>query len=176
MDNKEKPKGPVPLWGTCLFTKKGKERARPTWLALKMVNEVMGKDLVETVQTGAAPTFVAEGLGYTRKKAKGPGPAKTFPVLFHYAFQDGNRRALVIVSLDTSKSHPVKIDFKGTPVGGAATATLLTSEKITDDNELDSGDVAPVKAKVSKLKSFKSGAAITLPPFSMLSLEWELEK
>jgi len=166
-------KGSVPLWGTSLLMKKAHERARPIWLAMEMINRVIGKDLVETVQTGARPTFVAEGLGI--RKSRKPLPPEEFPVLYHYGFRDGTRRALLLVNLHVSAPHPVRVAFEGRAVGGIATATLLTSDKITDDNETDSGGDPPVKTAQSTIRPFQSGAAFELPPFSMLTLEWELE-
>ena len=166
--------GSVPLWGNCLFMKKGKERVRPLWLAMEMINEVIGKDLVQTLQTGATPTFVAEGLGM--KRGGKPQPPKEFPAFFHYAFQDGQRRAIVLVNLDIEKSHPVKIDFDGDAVGSVATSMLLTSDKITDNNELDSGEEATVKSVKSKINAFKSGSNVKVPPFSIMTLEWKLAK
>lgn len=165
----KKLKGSVPLWGTCLVKKKGQERVRPLWLALETINRVMGKDLMETTQTGAKPMLSTDGLGRSGKESM------EFPTRHHYAFQDGKRNAIVLVNLHTTDPQPVQIKFPGRPAAGKARACLLTDDTITADNEMDSGEDAPVKMKDQQIDAFASGQGFVVPPFSMLTISWESE-
>ncbi len=163
--------GPVRLWGTALCMRAGHERYRPTFLACATANQVIGGDLVETVHSGEQPTFEATGVFSSRE---GVETIRDLPVIQSYAFAEGNRRGLVLVSLDTSKPHPVAVAFDGTVTGGKARQWLLTAEKIAANNEFESPR-PQVRVTERTLTDFQSGARLNLPPFSMLAVSWETD-
>jgi len=162
--------GVVRLWGTALNMRKGRERYRPTFLACAAANRVMRGNLVETVHTGADPKFSATGVF---NKRAGPQTLADLPVLWSYAFADGPHRGLIVVNLDTSLPRPVAVRFAG-KAAGAVQSWRLTAKKITDNNEFEQ-PTPQVKLTEEKLTGFQSGTTVTLPPFSMLVLKWQVE-
>jgi len=160
--------GPVRLWGTALCMRKGKERYRPTFLACAAANRVLGGDLVETVHSGADPTFSATGVFSRRKGTQTVGD---IPVLWSYAFAEGTRRGLILISLDTSKPRPVVVAFKGEVAGGEARSWALAADAITASNEYEAGE-PQVRLRERPLKPFASGQRLVLPPHSMTVVEW----
>jgi len=161
----------IRLWGAALNMRKGKERYRPTFLACELANKVIGGDLVETVHTGADTKITARG--FWEMRATGVSDY-TYPAIFSYAFRDGERRGIVLINLHTSESQPVDVKFPGAARGGVALSYLLTSDKLTDNNEFET-PVPKVKIREEKIESFRSGSRVMLPPFSMRGLVWEEE-
>ena len=151
--------------------RKGKERYRPTFLACATANKVLGGDLVETNHSGAAPTFDATGPLSRKDKHE---TMRGLPVIWSYGFADGRRRALVLVSLDTKQARPVEVRFAGEAAGGGAKSWLLTAEKITASNEYEVGE-PQVTVQERAIADFASGRQLTLPPFSLLALHWDVQ-
>jgi len=162
--------GIVRLWGTALNMRKGHERYRPTFLACSLANKVMGGDLVETVQSGANPTFEATGV-YDRRQGV---ETLTLPCLWSYAFVDGKRRGLILLNLDVTRPLSVAVQFDGTVAGNQARAWLLTAPDITANNEFEVAE-PQVTVQETAVPGFKSGATATLPPHSMQVLAWEVQ-
>ena len=158
--------GSVRLWGTALNTREGYKRYRPTFLANEMVHHVIGGDLVKTVHSEDEPTFTASG----RFEDNVEDQTVTFPTLWSYAFNEGNRRGLVLFNLDTSEKQPVKIEFDGT-VKGATQVYTLTADSITANNEVELPE-AQVVIKETAHPKFHSGASLNIPPHTMVVLNW----
>ena len=161
--------GPVRLWGTALCMREGRQRYRPTFLACAAANKVLGGDLVETVHTGLNPKFDANGVF---DKRTGPEKIENLPVIWSYAFVNGNRRGLILINLDVTGPRPVSLSFEGQVAGGKADSWLLSAEKITDGNEYEAGQ-PKVGLSQQEIADFQSGTRIVLPPFSMQVLAWE---
>ncbi|HCE46231.1 MAG TPA: hypothetical protein DET40_22020 [Lentisphaeria bacterium] len=160
--------GNVRLWGAVLSQKKGAERFRPTFLALEIANRVIMGDMLETVQGGANPIFSSEGKTFPGFK-KGELNRLEYPKIWSYAFSEGKKKGLILVNLDTSSTQPVQLKFSGSAAD--VKSWLLTADKISDGNEFEVGD-PKVKVQDKELKDFKSGAVMSLPPFSMQVFKW----
>lgn len=165
--------GPVRLWGANLSQRAGMIRYRPTGLAQIVVNKVLGGDLLETVQTGANPTFQAVGR-FPGGKTKEEHLSVEHPVIWSYAFAEGNRRALILVNLDTTSAHEVALKFSEKPAASSATQWVLASDNITDNNEFESGD-PKVRIREDKIPEFSTGKTLKLEPFSLRAIEWDVE-
>jgi len=163
--------GPVRLWGTALCMRKGHERYRPTFLACATANKVLGGDLVETKHGGTEPTFDATG---EFRRGKGHETIKGLPAIWSYGFAEGRRRGLVLVSLDTAQARTVAVKFQGAVAGGKARSWLLTGDSIAASNEFENAQ-PQVKVVAGAIDGFASGREITLPPHSLLALEWQVE-
>lgn len=163
--------GPVRLWGTVLNMRNGHERYRPTFLACALANRVIRGDLVETVHEGADPTFSATGI-FSRRR--GMETLEDLPCLHTYAFSEGNSRGLIVVNLDVTNSNDVVLRFEGDAVGGRAQSWLLTADRITANNEFESPE-PQVTITQAEVADFASGRRLTIRPFSMLGLVWEVE-
>jgi alpha-L-arabinofuranosidase len=159
--------GEVRLWGTALCMREGHERYRPTFLACATANRVIGGDLVATRHEGANPTFSAEGV-FSAQDAE---MMKDIPTIWSYAFQDGNRRGLILINLDTARARRVSVAFDGRVADGQAQGWLLASEKISDSNEFE--EPAPkVAVREATLDGFASGYTLPLNPHSLTALTW----
>jgi len=64
--------------------------------------------------------------------------------------------------------------FKGKAAAGAARTWRLTAKRITDNNEFEQ-PTPQVKLTEEKLSGFQSGTTVTLPPFSMFVVKWQVE-
>jgi len=163
--------GPVRLWGTALCMRSGHERFRPTFLACATANHVISGDLVETAHSRLEPTFNATGVF---SKREGVQTIEQLPVIFSYGFAEGRRRGLILVSLDTSQSRPIEVQFDGDVAENKAKEWLLTADKIADNNEFETPE-PQVQVIERTIDEFRSGWRWTLPPFSMLALSWETD-
>ncbi len=163
--------GAVRLWGTNLSQRPGMVRHRPTGLAQILVNKVLGGNLVETIQSGAAPMFEATGR-FPGAKSKDEHMTVEHPVIWSYGFVDGNRRALILVNLDTQASRAVELKFPGSVAAGSAKQWVLASEKITDNNEFEVGE-PQVALREEPLPNFANGNQLLLDPFSIRAIQWE---
>ena len=99
---------------------------------------------------------------------------RDLPTIWSYAFADGSRRGLILLSLDTSKPHAVSVAFDDKVAGSKAHQWLLTAEKITANNEFESAQ-PQVRVIERTINDFQSGARLNLPPFSMLAVSWETD-
>jgi hypothetical protein len=140
---------------------------------MKVANQAIGGRLLETVHSGADPRVDVTGV-FGRGRRKDTGQIETVedvPLLWSYAFAEGNRRGLILLSYATEKEQKVAIEFEGSPVGGA-TAWWLAGPELTSSNEPEVGE-PQVAAREERIADFKSGTTLTLPPHSMVSVAWE---
>ncbi|MBI5725076.1 MAG: hypothetical protein HZA50_14035 [Planctomycetes bacterium] len=169
------PEGLVRVWGTALNMRKGKERYRPSFLACSLANKVMGGDLIETVHSGANPTF--QGIGKSELgERQGAGNANLDAFkgdcIWSYAFSDGKKCGLILVNLDLKESLPVELKFQGKSKGQAKCWTMA-ADKPSASNEF-ANDSPQVKIAESTVQ-IDSGGKLTLPPCSMQAFAWEVE-
>lgn len=175
-----KDAGYVRLWGTLLSALPGHERFRPLWLVAEAANKVLSGDMIATEQGGAGPKFEATGPftdGWVPRFDNLPiETLKDIPVLWSYAFRDGPSRALILINLDTAQHRPVKVEFDGHAKGGQAKTWTLAADRITANNEIEWTPEPEVMIKEGQLDGFTSGHRLSLPPFSMTVLQWELAR
>lgn len=164
--------GIVKLWGAFLSNKSGEERYRPTALGLTAVNRILGGDLVQTIQDGENPMFQATGNfnGYGTNVL-----TVTFPVLHTYAVRDGGHRGLIIINLDVASNQTVALHMPAHEMIASDTVQswLLTSSAITNNNEFETG-VPQVTLTSASVLDFTNGVQVTIPPFSMQCLSWQI--
>jgi alpha-L-arabinofuranosidase len=163
--------GNVYLWGTALNMRKGHERYRPTFLACMLANKVIGGDMVETVHSENEPTFDATGYFAYRGDVE---TIRNIPVIRSYGFTEGQRRGLILMNLDVSIARPVEIVFAGMPVQNKAPLWRMSADKITANNEFENPE-PQIKVSQETINDFSTGQKITLPPYSMAVLEWEVQ-
>lgn len=172
-----KEAGTVRIWGQVLSMLPGHERYRPGFLAAQMLNRVLSGDMVETIHLGAEPVFEATGpfstaiQGFAKDQ---PVTLKDQPVIWSYAMRDGNRRAVILVNLDTGQTRPARLEFDG-PVKAGAHQVQLAADSLTANNELDwNPDKPQVELRETDLANFRNGQSLTLPPHSMTTLQWRI--
>ncbi len=159
----------VRLWGQVTSMRPENRRLRPGFLASMTCNKVIGADLVETTHEGADPTFDSPPMFEIDGEEN--RPMRDVPVLYSYGFKEGDRRGLIITSLDTSRERPVEIQFDGRVAGGEATRWLLTADDITANNEPE--HEPQVHVRKSTVEDFGPGYRFRMPPYSLVAFEWE---
>jgi hypothetical protein len=161
----------VKLWGFVPGLNRD-QRYRPTFLAEKIANGIIGGDIVRTVHSGAGPTFSA--TGHFEDDRDSVQAYEDVPTLWSYGFREGSRRGLILFNLDTQRPHRVSVNFAGQVGGEGATAQWLTADSIAANNEYETGE-PQVEIREEQMPDFHSGTTLELPPFSMVGLEWQLE-
>ena len=74
-------------------------------------------------------------------------------MIWSYGFAEGARRALILVSLDTSRPRTVDIEFKGRVVGNRARQWRLAADRISANNEYEAGDAQVKVVELSKRRA-----------------------
>lgn len=147
----------VRLWG--LVVDMGTtNRRRPQFLTQQLANSVIGGSMLQTVQTGANPTW-------NQPKSSDGVVFNGAHYLQSFAFWNGGTTSTIVFNLSQTSSLPVTFSGPNAPSGNVV-MTQITSAKITDNNE-----AANVVQPVSKtLSGFNPSTGLTLPPFSMTVL------
>jgi hypothetical protein len=149
----------VKLWGM-VVDMENTNRRRPTFLTEAMANSVIGGTMLQTIHTGANPTW-NQPLSSDSVQLNGAHYLQSF------AFQNGTTTSAVVFNLNQTTALPVTFSGENAPMG-TVQMTQITSANITDNNET-SQVVAP---KTQSLSSFQSSTGLSLPPFSMTVLSW----
>jgi hypothetical protein len=168
--------GRVRLWGGIVGMGSDRQRFRPRFLALTAANKVMCGDLMETIHSGDEPTFEVTnrfGAGYGPSRNPVEMTVSGVPRIHSYAFAEGARRGLILVSNDPRETQPVVLKFEGGVKGGNATIWWVESKGLEDSNEFDESPTAPAVTLQTKTIDFQSGTKLDLPPATILSVEWQ---
>ena len=130
------------------------DRKRPQYLAVKLVNEALSGDLIQTTHTGDDPKW--------NEPLTNRIQMDNVPYLQSFGFVNGDRRALVIFNFH--RTLPLDVTMTGTNAPhGTVIMKRLTSANLTDTNE--SADT--VATTTQTLTNFDPSQTMTLPPFSM---------
>lgn len=133
------------------------DRKRPQFLAVQLINSVIGGNLVETVHSGDDPTWnqpLVNTIQYPNAH-----------YLRSYAFANGGSRSLIVFNVHRTSSLEITLAGIGAPPAGVV-LERLTAPAITDTNE------AGVRVLVTS-ENLPSARTLTLPPFSMTVLRWQ---
>ncbi len=149
----------VKLWGIVLDMGTTNRR-RPQFLTQALSNSVIGGNMLQTVQSGANPTW-NQPLSSDSVQLNGAHYLQSF------AFLNGTSISTVLFNLNQTTALPVTFSGPNTP-SGSVQMTQITSAHITDNNETSSV-VAPT---TQTLSAFNAAAGLSLPPFSMTVLTW----
>lgn len=170
--------GRVRLWGGIVGMGSEKQRFRPRFLALAAANKVMCGDLMETVYSSDDPTFsVTSRFGAAYGPSRNPVEMTVsgVPRIHSYAFAEGTRRGLILISNDPREPRSVQLNFDGIVKDGKATVWWVESKNLEDSNELDWSPDAPKVTLETKTIDCKSGMVLDVPPATILSLRWSVE-
>jgi len=171
--------GSVRVWGGVLkIGNEAERRYRPRIIAHHIANQVIGGDLIESVHTGANPTFSVTkrfGAGYGPSRNPTLATVSNIPHIHSYAFAEGKRRGLVLVSNDPRAAQPLKLVFKGGVKGGTAQSWLMVTPGLEASNEHDWAPDAPQVTVKEETIKFRSGQSVQLPPATIMAFEWEVK-
>lgn len=134
--------------------------ARPTWLGVELSNKAIMGDAITTTQAGDNPDW-------TQSAINGVGAATTVNFIQSFAFRSGNNYGIILMNLDLTTQHGVRLFVPGTP---QANATLYRIEpaNIRDMNV----NSAQVTMQTQAVSNFASGYEMVLPKHSIRAIIW----
>ncbi len=147
----------VPMWGI-VVDMGTTNRRRPQFLTQALANSVISGNMVQTVHTGADPTW-------NQSATSDSVVLKNAHDLQSFAFVNGSTSSVVVFNLSQKLSLPVTLSGPNAP-SGSVTMSQITSGNITDNNETANN----VQTVTKTLSGFDPNAGLTLPPFSMTVL------
>lgn len=166
-------------WGGVLrLGNENERRYRPRFLAHHIGNQVIGGDLVETVHSGDDPHFEVTnrfGSGYGPSRDPREMTIANIPRIHSYAFREGKRRGLILVSNDPRGAQPITLNFDGGVQDGQAQVWWLHSENLEDTNEHDWEPESPAVTVKNQTIPFASGHSLQLPAATIMAFEWTEE-
>lgn len=148
---------PGPNWTSHTVFNRG-FRPHPVWLALQMRNQHATGDMVR-VDLASAPTVDLPALVSTVRDFRIP-PRAGIPLVTAYAFKDGPRYSVFILSRQLSIPTPVTLRLPARPVA----ATLYT---LSGDPRATNLHRRRVKVRERRLHALNQALAFTLPPASV---------
>ena len=147
-------------WSSHYEAADGSYRYNPQTVGLKLVNQVMGGDLMETVHSGNKPVFST--VSYKKLKPL-DAPLDS---LWSFAYKNGDKRSLIVVNLDLLQSHKIKVEHRDG--GKNAIQRVMTGESFLAHN-MNEEQVTIVE---TPLETLPSGSLVEVPASSILTLEW----
>ena len=127
------------------------------FLTEALANGVIGGTMLQTVQTGANPSW-SQVLS---------GEAVRAHALQSFAFAEGGKVSLVVFNLSRTAELPLTFSGRNAPAGDVQ-MTQIAPREITDSNE--SG--AELRPSTQTLSASDVSGGLSLPPFSMTLLRW----
>lgn len=151
----------IKLWGSIVDMGGQSNASRPQFLAEQLANTAIAGNLMETIQTGANPTWKqAQSANDNIALAKAH-------YLQSFAFRSGTTNTLIVFNLH--RTQALSVTFSGTNAPrGKVTMGRLTSAHLTDTNETQNS----VSIKTTVLPSLNPSVPTSLPPFSMTVFTW----
>jgi hypothetical protein len=151
----------TPLWGSVIDMGGATNQCRPQFLAEALANTAITGNLLETIQTGANPTWNQP----TNNNTKIATPNAHY--LQSFAFSDGSNNGVIVFNLHRTSALPVTFSGAKAPKGTVKIGQL-TSRNITDNNEQNN----VVSATNTSVTNFDPTKSTSLPPFSMTVFTW----
>ncbi len=157
------PARTTPLFGAVVDMGGATDRRRPSFYALRLLNQTILANLIQTETNGADPTWTQPAS--TNDHIALPQTH----LLQSFAFGEPGRRSLIVLNLSRTRSLSVLIDGVNAP-RGTVQQTVLTSAHITDSNEDE-----PLVSLRTSSTSFDPATQHLLPPFSMTAYTWRAQ-
>jgi hypothetical protein len=151
----------MPLWGTVIDMGGETNACRPQFLAEALANTAITGNLLETIQTGANPTWNQP----TNPNTNVATPKAHY--LQSFAFSDGTNNGVIVFNLHRTNALPVTFSGAHAPKGTVKIGQL-TSRNLTDNNEQKN----MVAATNTTENHFDATKSYSLPPFSMTVFTW----
>jgi len=151
----------TPLFGVVVDMGGATNLRRPQYLAEELANRAIFPTMLETRVTGANPTWDQ------KLSANDDIQIEKAHYLQTFAFSDGKLRSLVVLNLSRTETLPLTFSGGNAPAGSVE-VSRLTSNKITDSNEVHSN----VAITNNTIANFRPRTPFAVPPFSMTVLRW----
>jgi hypothetical protein len=151
----------TPLWGTVIDMGGQTNLSRPQFLAAALANTAITGNLLQTIQTGANPTWNQPTNGNTNVATPNAHYLQSF------AFSDGSNNGVIVFNLHRTSALPVTFSGANAPQGTVKIGQL-TSRNVTDNNEKSN----VVSTSNTTVHGFNPKKSTSLPPFSMTVFTW----
>jgi hypothetical protein len=130
------------------------DRKRPQFLAVKLANEALAGNLMNTAQSGDNPTWNQPPVNFVSYN--------NAHYIQSFAFSKGSASSVIVFNLHRTDSLQITLAGPTAP-RGAVTIRRLGASTITSTNETAEN----VAITTQNVDNFDPAQAITLPPFSM---------
>ncbi len=147
----------VKMWGI-VVDMGTTNRRRPQFLTQELANSVIGGSMLQTVHTGANPTW-DQPMSSDGVQLAGAHYLQSF------SFLNQGKVSTILFNLNQTSALPVTLSGTNAP-SGSVQMSQITSANITDNNETANN----VKVATKTLSAFNSTTTLMLPPFSMTLL------
>jgi alpha-L-arabinofuranosidase len=148
----------VRLWGAVVNTESSGLR-RPQFLALKIVNQALGGEMLGTRQLGADPHWHQNAINGVK--------AGDHAYISSFAFRKNGNLMLVLFNRHREKSLPITLSGVLAPTGSIR-RQYLHAPAITSNNEI----ARTVVVSEDSISAPTSSQPLLLPPFSLTLLTW----
>lgn len=147
---------PGPNWTSHASVSNGYQ-PYPTWLGMQLRNRYASGDMVET-QIEGGPRLDLPARQWKAFKLQTPA-YPDLPMVTSYAFKDGNKTAVFVISRLLDKAVPVTLQIPG----AGKTAMLYT---LTGDPRTNNIEDYKIKIAENKLTDFSAKHSFSMPPGS----------
>ncbi len=147
----------------------GEMVTRPVGEALRLANELILPEMLQTNMTGDVPLLEIETQFETGTRGGEKLSYSKTPLINAFSYKDGTKRSLIITNLDPEKSHDVEIQTSAS-ARGEVRKLLLTGP--INAQTPDYSTEQSVSIQETKEESLPQ--KITLPPASMIGFSWEI--
>ncbi len=148
----------VRLWGL-LRDLEATGRARPTWLALQLVNRAMQGDLVDITQRGSNPFWKQLAVNRIVKPL-------TLNYVQSFAFKQGDFRNVILFNLHQAEAQQAQLEFPNMPQSHGWLHQLSAESPLSNNEQREE-----VKITTTRLRDIEPQYAMTLPPHSISLVE-----
>ena len=136
------------------------QRIRPTGLGLQLANTAIRGNMITTSQTGGNPAI-------TQQRVNGLTQNVTYPLVQSFAFNQGNRYAVVLFNLSINQGQSVRLQLPRNPQANATMYSLVgNSPNATNE------DFNAVTVQTQGINNFTQSYNVQLAPHSMTVIEW----
>lgn len=148
----------VRLWGS-VVDMGVTNRRRPQFLAIQLMNEALGGQMLETTHSGSDPTWNQPYVNDVQLDGARH--------ILSFALQNGVRRKLILFNLHRTATLPVSFSGVNAPSGSVVVKTL-NGPDITASNEN-----ARYVTVGSSIYSMNADTVYSLPPYTITVLSWD---
>ena len=148
----------VRLWGM-LRDLEATGRARPTWLALQLVNRAMIGDMLYTAQRGAIPTWRQNPVNHIKE-------ALTISYIHSFAFRENDAYNILLFNLHPTARQRVQVELADNPMQQGELYQLVANSAEATNEENNN-----VTIRREPINILTATQELILPPHSISLIE-----
>lgn len=148
----------VRLWGL-LRDLEATGRARPTWLAMQLVNQAMRGHMVHVEERGKRPVWQQLAVNHI-------GTTFAARYVHPFVFTQRGDFSVLLFNLHQSEAQPVELEFPELPLSQGWMHQLSAESPFANNEERED-----VRIRTTRLQNIEPQYAVTLPPHSITLIE-----